>query len=428
MRSPRHPLTRRAGLVLAALAVAGAPGCAALTNPVADGIPVSRLPDEVFGEPREGLEPVPLSRLGQAPPDQYRLAAGDVLGVVAEGVLGERNAPPPVHMDREQGGPPALGYPVPVQDDGTVLLPFVPPIEVAGLTLTQAQAKIVKALTVDKEIIKKDVARVLVTLMRPRRYPVLVVREDAGTAGVPVGPGIGSGIGATLVGASRKGTGFTLDLPAYENDVLNALTRSGGLPGTDARNEVVVQRKPRAGGRPEVIRIPLRLRAGEPVPFRPEDVVLRAGDTVLVEARQAEVFYTAGLLGSGQYPLPRDYDLDVIQAIATVRGPLISGGFIVGAFGGSVANVGLGSPSPSLVTVLRQTCAFGQVPIRVDLNRAFRDRRERIRILPGDIIVLQETPEEAVTRYLTTSVFRLNLASPFLTGRDATGSATVTVP
>src|SRR5262249_55787987 len=156
----------------------------------------------------------------------------------------------------------------------------------------------------------------LVTLMRPRKYRVLVVREDGGTAGVPAGPGLANGIGASLVGASHKGTGVTLELPAYENDVLNALTQSGGLPGTDARNEVLVQRKPKRGQPPEVIRIPLRLRPGEPVPFRAEDVVLRSGDTVTVEARNAEVFYTAGLLGSGQYPLPRDYDLDVIQAIA----------------------------------------------------------------------------------------------------------------
>src|SRR5262245_43847088 len=148
MTLTRYPLTR----LVAALALAAAPGCAALTNPVADGIPVSRLPDDVFGEPREGLVPIPLNALGQAPPDQYKLAPGDVLGVVAEGVLGERNTPPPVHMDREQGGPPALGYPVPVQDDGTILLPFVAPIKVAELTQGEAQARIVKALTEDKEI------------------------------------------------------------------------------------------------------------------------------------------------------------------------------------------------------------------------------------------------------------------------------------
>ena len=63
------------------------------------------------------------------------------------------------------------------------------------------------------------------------------------------------------------------------------------------------------------------------MPFRPTDVVLRSGDTVYVEGREAEVFYTAGLAGSGQFSLPRDYDLDVLQAIALVRGPLVNGGF-----------------------------------------------------------------------------------------------------
>ena len=33
---------------------------------------------------------------------------------------------------------------------------------------------------------------------------------------------------------TRRGTGFALDLPAYENDVLNALAQTGGFPGTDA--------------------------------------------------------------------------------------------------------------------------------------------------------------------------------------------------
>ena len=72
------------------VALAGASGCAALTNPVADGIPVSRLPDEVLGESREALRPIPLNLLGQDSPDVYRLAAGDILGMVIEGVLGDQ--------------------------------------------------------------------------------------------------------------------------------------------------------------------------------------------------------------------------------------------------------------------------------------------------------------------------------------------------
>ena len=423
----RQPPASRARLTpLVLLALATAPGCAALTNPVADGIPVSRLPDEVFGESREGLRPVPLNLLGQEPPAAYRLAPGDVLGVVIEGVLGEKNVPPPVQVEGTRSEP-TIGYPIPVQDDGTIQIPLIRPVKVAGLTLPEVRELLLQRLTRDQEILKPETARILVTLQRPRRYHVLVIREDGGTNGVAVGPQLIPGAGSALIGASHRGSGVSLELPAYQNDVLNALTQSGGLPGTDAKNEVVVQRKPRRGQPPEVIRIPLRLRPGEPVPVRPEDVILNSGDTVLVEARNAEVFYTAGLLGSGQFPLPRDYDLDVIQAIATVRGPLINGGFSQTAFTATATNTGLGNPSPSLVTVLRQTACYGQVPIRVDLNKAFRDPRERIRILPGDIIVLQETPEEATARYLTEAL-RLNFTGRVYKGNDLQGTTTGTFP
>jgi hypothetical protein len=41
------------------------------------------------------------------------------------------------------------------------------------------------------------------------------------------------------------------------------------------------------------------------------------------------------------------------------------------------------------------------VPIRVDLRKALRDPRERILVQPGDMLILQEKPCEAVARYLT---------------------------
>ena len=84
-------------------------------------------------------------------------------------------------------------------------------------------------------------------------------------------------------------------------------------------------------------------------------------------------------------------------------------------------NAGIGQPSPSLCTVLRQLPDQRQIPIRVDLNRAFQDPRERILILPGDVIVLQERPGEAIGRYLT-QVFRFNSLLPIFGGGSATGA------
>jgi hypothetical protein len=64
-------------------------------------------------------------------------------------------------------------------------------------------------------------------------------------------------------------------------------------------------------------------------------------------------------------------------------------------------NSGIGNPNPSLVTVVRRLPCQQEILIRVNLNLAFRDPRENILIQPGDIIVLQEKPGEALARYIT---------------------------
>src|SRR5262249_37119502 len=135
-----------------------------------------------------------------------------------------------------------------------------------------------------------DRERIIVSLLTPRTYQVLVVRQDASNLTV----------GATgAIGASRRGTGASVNLPAYENDVLNALTRTGGLPGLDAVNEVVIQRGGLKSGTDltdQFVRIPLRLPTGSPPTFDPKDVILRNGDIIFIEARDTEFFYVGGLM------------------------------------------------------------------------------------------------------------------------------------
>src|SRR5205085_1855588 len=115
------------------------------------------------------------------------------------------------------------------------------------------------------------------------------------------------------------------------------------------------------------------------------DVVLHSGDVVLLRARE-EVFYTGGLLPSGEYVLPRDRDLDVVDAISQVRGPLINGAFVNNNLAGNLINPGIGFDNPSLLVVVRRLPGGGQLPIRVDLNVALRDPRERVFVRPGDLL------------------------------------------
>jgi hypothetical protein len=165
------------------------------------------------------------------------------------------------------------------------------------------------------------------------------------------------------------------------------------------------------------------------VSFRPEDVILETGDIVLIESRDTEVFYTGGLLPSGEFPLPRDYDLDVLEAIARVQGPIASGGLQTNNFvlASSLVGAGIGGPSPSLVMILRRMPWGGQIPIRVDLNRAIRNPRERVIIQPGDVILLQQTPSEAITRYVL-GILRFQVNWQVFTRGEAQGAASVTTP
>jgi hypothetical protein len=125
--------------------------------------------------------------------------------------------------------------------------------------------------------------------------------------------------------------------------------------------------------------------------------------------------------------LPRDHDLDVVEAIILDAGPLITGGINPTNINGLFLGTGIGFPSPSLVSVLRRTPGGGQVVIRVDLNRALRDPRERILIQPKDVIILQETPQEALARYFSHQ-FQFNTIWEVFRRRDAQGTATLVVP
>src|SRR5262245_36562780 len=191
-------------LGLAGAALSG--GCAALTNPVADGIPVRRLPAEVLGRPRADLKPIPDTLLRRKELDEYRLDKSDVLAVVASEVFGDERVQVPYKLADQFSNTSALGFPIPVSDDGTISLPIgkIKPIPVKGLTVREVEVLIRKIITgqakeqgYDIELVKPEFARVSVQLMQPRKYKVMVIREDA--AQVPY-----YATGGALLGSKKK--------------------------------------------------------------------------------------------------------------------------------------------------------------------------------------------------------------------------------
>jgi protein involved in polysaccharide export with SLBB domain len=423
-------------------------GCAAITNPIANGVPAHLLPPELLAESQEAHEQVPLDRLQVRPPAEYRLDTGDIIGVYIEGALGERDQVPPINFPQVGDLPPSIGFPIPVGEEGTVPLPLVQRVKVAGLTLDEAQEAITRAYTQEGRVfLQPDQARILVTLVRPRQARVLVIREDAPSTrpslNDPTFRLFGS---APTLGEQQQGTGAVLELPETEADVLRALARTGGLPGPTAASEVIIYRQgtgpdgyklPQpwqatrpadSESEPSVVRLPLRIRPNERWPFTEEDVRLRSGDIVFVPPRETDVYYTGGLLPAREVPLPRDNDIRVVEALLRVGGSVVSGGTLVGGFNQTTSAVtGIDRSSPSLLTVLRRTPGGGQVNIRVDLNRALRDPRENLLVQPGDVLVLQETPAEAVSRYFT-NIFSVGIFGRVIDRQDAEGTATVQFP
>lgn len=406
-------------------------GCTALTQPI-DGVPAERLPPQFFAEEKNNLVPIDISLLAQEEPRQYILGPGDILGITVDRILpfsepGSVPDLPPVHFpDADSTLPPSTGFPITVLEDGTISLPLLRPIYVEGLTTDQARDKIREAYIDSKILIEDEQRKVspVVTIIKKRQVNVVVIRQDVSQGAFSMQAMMMGQTGRGVVGEDYSASGEVLKLDAYRNDILNALMETGGLPGVRAKNEVKVLRSSQADKMarmefmrqyaqfiachtdpcscpppmpedPTILRIPLRLPPGVLPSIRPEDVILQDGDIVLIESRDTEFFYTGGLLPGGQWPIPRDYDLDALGAMA-----------IAGAGVSSIQRTGggglIGSAQvvpPGRLYILRKTPCKGQIAIEVDLAKAVNDPRMRPIVQPGDTLILQYKPCEEVINF-----------------------------
>jgi hypothetical protein len=248
-----------------------------------------------------------------------------------------------------------------------------------------------------------------------------VVREDASTL-----DRFNATVGFIRGGSDRSAAGSVVKLDADKADILNALVETGGLPGLNAKNEVKVLRATRANKElrdqwlaqfrrlqaaaeqdpcicppqlpddPSILRIPLRLPPGVEPSITEDDVRLNEGDIVYIQSRETEVFYTGGLLPGGEFPLPRDYDLDVLGAMA------LAGAGVAGQSqqrGGGAFASQLTPVPPGRLYILRKTPCEGQIAIEVDLVKAINDPRQRPLVAPGDVLILQFKCEEELINF-----------------------------
>lgn len=214
-------------------------------------------------------------------------------------------------------------------------------------------------------------------------------------------------------GAATSGsTGFELAQP---QSPFAAGPVSGGLPGSVHPQQMIPLHN--ADSRhPGALRIPLSRSLSDPINFAPGDVILEDGDIVMLESRDSDFFFTAGLLGGGQYALPRDRDLDVIDAVLLADSYSRSTQLNTPtrAIGGvSVLNRDV-TVGASRVIVERTTPEGSTTRFRISLYKAMRNPEHRVLIEPGDRLYLEYTAIEAVLAF-----FERHLLDPVTSGAPA---------
>ena len=90
---------------------------------------------------------------------KYRIELGDTVGIhVANLSPQQQNIPaqPSVFFPKQRSLPAAMGVPYSVLLDGTVDLPIVGRVKVAGLSLSEARTAVIEAYTTETDVFQKE--------------------------------------------------------------------------------------------------------------------------------------------------------------------------------------------------------------------------------------------------------------------------------
>ena len=353
-------------LAEALLLVLGVTGCAQHRDYCA-----GRCPAELQAPPVHNAQTVDLSRFAGPPVSNERVGCGDVLDVSLAAGL---------------GGDAISRFPIRVGDDGMAFLPEIGSLPLAGLELPGAEQTIAAAC-VHRGLYRQP--QVTVTMARQRVNRITVV-------GAVKDPGIH-------------------ELPREASYLMAAIVAAGGLD-EDAGTNVEI-RRPAA---------PSRLASGGPslsgesavrfaghakdIPQQRVDLVcldlansvlegtasnyLDDGTVVRVERRHPDPVQVVGLVHKpGQYDFPVNHELRVFGAIA-----------MAGGLSHKLAN--------KVLVIRNRPDGQGTVLIEVDLRAAKRNAEENLRLAPGDLVSVEQTPLTVMIDVITKIPFGIGATVP----------------
>jgi polysaccharide export outer membrane protein len=271
--------------------------------------------------------------------------------------------------------------PVRVANDGSIVVPLIGRVAVAGYELEQAEQILAN------ESVARGVYRtpnITVTMKQPRVNKVTVVGavNKPGTIELPRGSSSLLGALVAVEGLSKE-AGPEVEIRRTD---VRGLSRdanpSGVMPASYQQNGQM------ATAQPTVERIDLT-EASKQGAIRSPD--LRDGDVVYVPKKVMKPVYVLGLVKkAGEYPFPVSQELRLMDAIA------LAGGF--------------STPLAEKILVIREA-PNRKEPIRIAVNvLEAQHGNENLALAPGDTVTVEYTPIAAVGDMIQT-FFRVGIGT-----------------
>jgi polysaccharide export outer membrane protein len=321
-----------------------------------------QLPAQYLAAPTENVQTIDLSRLATYGVSNELIDRGDVLEVTIEtGYAKDRETP--------------STYPVRVADDGAANVPLVGRVPLAGLELDSAEQAI-KAAAVERGLFRNPAVTVVMKKQRVNKITVLGAVSKPGTYELPRG---NSNLLQALVqagGLSKEaGTDVEIRRPALRSD---STTPAGPAPPRVAdgpQTELTSYTQPPPLTRPASslkVNLVVAARQGSGGQY------LDDGDVVMVEKRQLPPIHVIGLVHKpGQFELPPNQDLHLLDAIALAGGRSMQ-----------IAD---------RVHLIRRVPDQEQpIVVEISLREAKRRGQGNLRLGPGDVVSVEETPATVV--------------------------------
>ena len=339
------------------------------------GFAPSSLPAEYAALPTINVNSLDLSRLASAQSNSSAIFPGDRLNVtVATGA--EDRQPTP--------------WPVTVAEDGTVEIPLVGPIQVAGLDVRRAQG-LIRDASIHRGIYRQPSVSMSLESRRTNRISVVGAVEQPGSYELPVA---GSDLLSALIAAGGLSDDadriLEIRLPAQPTPTILP-TGIGQVPIEVARTSYdssTGQHPPQTLG-PRSIRLDLVAATTSP---QSQDYRLDDGAIVMVRKLPPRYVHVIGLVQKpNRFKLPPGEDVRILDAIAMAQGLKIS--------------------LADRAYVIRQIPnATEPVVVEVSIRKAKTTPADNILLTDGDVVSVEETPLTFVFGTLK-NVVRIGLTS-----------------